>query len=359
MNIISDYRQDTNSSKPIPGSYEWWYFDAISDDGKTSFVIIFYEGNPFSRRYIEALSNKNSVENKAEFFPAISISVYHKDKPVYYGFEEVKKKEATFSSDLPEGKIGKSAFRLDHKQGKLVYHLNIDHTVPGGDSIRATLSFESADLSVTPGEFDHNDNETVAHSWNLVQPAAAVTGVIEVNGYKPFVCQFSGIGYHDHNKGEEPMKDSFDEWYWGRFHLGGQTLIYYLMNQNGSWNNYASLIDEDGEVRNIAGEFDGGNRTLNLFGLSSYRKLMFHSKNLSFTIQQESKVDDGPFYQRFLSSTIIHKNGDILVGRGISEYIKPSRIYSKLFWPLVNMRIRYPGRDHWVQKKPGLYRWTW
>jgi carotenoid 1,2-hydratase len=31
----------------------------------------------------------------------------------------------------------------------------------------------------------------------------------------------------------------------------------------------------------------------------------------------------------------------------------------KIFWPLVNMRIQYPGKTHWVQKSPRLYRWTW
>ena len=28
---------------------------------------------------------------------------------------------------------------------------------------------------------------------------------------------FTGMGYFDHNQGAEPMKESFKDWYWGRF----------------------------------------------------------------------------------------------------------------------------------------------
>lgn len=353
MKIISDYRQDTKSPKPIPGSYEWWYFDAISDDGKTSFVIIFYEGNPFSRRYIEAIKEKHT----AEHFPAISLSVYNEGKPVYYGFEEVTKKEAYFSSTWPEGKIGSSEFRLEENENELTYHIEINHSMPNGDTLEATLRFRSSDTESLSG--DGVGMPDGAHSWNLVQPLAEVTGLINIRGYKEFSSKFSGSGYHDHNAGEEPMKDSFDEWYWGRFHLNEQTLIYYLMNRNGNWSNHAYLLGNNGKVKSITGEFEGDNGTLNIFGLHTCRKLIFQSEELSFTVQQNTAVDNGPFYQRFLSSVIAHKGKDILIGRGISEYIKPSRIYSKIFWPLVNMRIRYPDQIHWVQKKPGLYRWTW
>ncbi|WP_322570634.1 hypothetical protein [Rhodohalobacter sp.] len=45
---------------------------------------------------------------------------------------------------------------------------------------------------------------------------------------------FSGIGYHDHNIGQEPMKESFRDWYWGRYHFEEFTLVYYLMQKHES-----------------------------------------------------------------------------------------------------------------------------
>ena len=34
-----------------PGSYEWWYFDAISDDGRWAIVSIYFLGSPMSTYY--------------------------------------------------------------------------------------------------------------------------------------------------------------------------------------------------------------------------------------------------------------------------------------------------------------------
>ena len=34
-----------------PGAHEWWYFDAISADGRDVLVIIFYAGLPFDPSY--------------------------------------------------------------------------------------------------------------------------------------------------------------------------------------------------------------------------------------------------------------------------------------------------------------------
>ena len=355
MKIISDHTQDTKSPKPIPGSYEWWYFDAVSDDGNTSLVIIFYEGNPFSRRYIEEIKCKPNIT--AEYFPAISLSVYHKGKPVYYGFEELAADRANFSSDWPEGNVGDSWFRLEQKQNELIYHVYVNHLMPNGDALKASLKFRSPiNGSITVK--DENLTEIV-HSWNLIQPAANVKGLIKISGYETFTCNFNGTGYHDHNMGEEPMREGFDEWYWGRFHTGSQTLVYYLMNRKGDWTNHALLFDDSGKARTVTGDFTGENQTFNLFGLKSYRKLVFQSDSFNFTVQQVKTIDNGPFYQRFLSRVILHTESKIIQGRGISEYIYPARIYSKYFWPLVNMRIQYPDNIHWVQKSPKLYRWTW
>ena len=54
MYIRSKLSSELPHKKEIPGSYEWWYFDAMSADKKWAIVIIFYEGNPFSPAYIKA-----------------------------------------------------------------------------------------------------------------------------------------------------------------------------------------------------------------------------------------------------------------------------------------------------------------
>jgi len=359
MQIFSNPDRDVSTPKPNPGSYEWWYFDAISDDAQYSLVVIFYEGNPFSRRYIDAIDRKS--HNTARCYPAISISVYRAGKPIFYSFEEVTPSDAEFSKTEPVGRVKRNTFKkLSHSPGSHSYLLHLEQVLPNGDKLKGELTFKSYGDGPFPAAPANEDGPGEGrHQWNLIQASARVNGELMVDGLRRQSVTFDGIGYHDHNTGMEPMKDSFNDWYWGRFHFSGQTLIYYLMNQEVGRKDCAWLIDSDNRSTQINGDFKLSDMGLNLFGLKSARKIELESELNSFLIQQQSMLDDGPFYQRFASRLMLKLDGELHQATGISEYICPDRIYMKLFRPLVNMRIQYPGKTHWVQKSPRLYRWTW
>ena len=69
------------------------------------------------------------------------------------------------------------------------------------------------------------------HAWNLIQTRAGVIGNLVLDGRTDmYNIALNGLGYHDHNVGFEPLKDSFKDWYWGRVHFIDYTLVYYLMN---------------------------------------------------------------------------------------------------------------------------------
>lgn len=353
MNIISNYSKDTQTDKQHPGSYEWWYFDAQSVDGY-KIVVIFYEGNPFSRRYIQAL--KNGEQSTANQFPAISISVYQDGNPVYYSFLEVDEKAAVFSKELPYGRIKKSQFEGMNHQTRLEYNLELDQTLANGDSIRASLLF-SSDIQSSP-MFPVSENSDDSHEWNLVIPSCHVSGEIHIDGYHEEEIEFYGLGYHDHNTGFEPLKNSFKEWYWGRYHIKDSTFVYYLMNRGDSWENRAWLIDKNGTVTDFE-NIKMSNFGLSFFCLKTARVIECTAGDSKIFVQLDQMLDSGPFYQRFGGRLLLKDEESVKEVNGISEYIKPERIYHKLFQPLVNMRIAYPGRIHWVQKSPHIYRWTW
>lgn len=353
MNIISNYLKDTKTEKKRSGSYEWWYFDAQSVDGY-KFVVIFYDGNPFSRRYIQML--ENGISPEAGQFPALSISVYKGNRPIYYSFHEVEADSAEFSSELPKGRVEKNRFEGAAHQTRLDYHLILDQKLVNGDSIKADLTFR-ADLKTQPFS-SGSDSEPGSHEWNLVMSSAHVQGEIQISGYYQENIEFNGLGYHDHNVGFEPMKESFTEWYWGRYHLDDSTFVYYLMNMKGNWEKKAWMIDKSGGVL-ACEDVVMDNFELSFFGLRTARVIKAEVEGNKIYIQLDETLDSGPFYQRFGGRFLMDSNVRVEESRGISEYIKPGRIYDKLYWPLVNMRIAYPGRDHWVQKSPILYRWTW
>ncbi len=72
MNISTDHLDENPFPNKPSGGYEWWYFDALSKDGNWSFVVIFYQGNPFSPEYIRNIK-KNSTD--PDEFPGVSISI--------------------------------------------------------------------------------------------------------------------------------------------------------------------------------------------------------------------------------------------------------------------------------------------
>ncbi|GAB5408975.1 MAG: hypothetical protein BalsKO_13400 [Balneolaceae bacterium] len=222
MNISSKLADEhIDPDKPLNG-YEWWYFDALSTDKNWGIVVIFYHGNPFSPKYI--LAEKGSPDQ----FPAISISVYRKGKPEFYSFLEYEEGRFHWDAEEQTGSIGSNFFKRIEVNGKLEYELLLTQTLESGHSINAKLKFNSKISS--EDLIDHNSRRD-KHFWNLIQPQALVSGSIILKGKRDsHNISFSGTGYHDHNTGYEPMKESFKEWYWGRFHFKESTLIYYIMN---------------------------------------------------------------------------------------------------------------------------------
>lgn len=354
MKIISDFEKDVRTRKPQPGSYEWWYFDARSVDGY-SIVIIFYEGNPFSKRYIKGIKNKKN--NLAEGYPAISISLYKDGKPLFYAFEEMAPDRCNFSEIKPAGNIGSNKFVGEKNETRTIYSVKLDQKMINGDEIKGELTFTSHSSEIRLA--DNSTELPSNHTWNLIQPDSDVSGDISIEGYRNEKISFKGKGYHDHNFGCEHMKHSFGEWYWGRYHFEDSTLVYYLMYKNGIWEKKAWLFGEDGSVKKIEEKIELSAYQLSMFGLSSARKIEFEQGNFKAILQLDHLMDNGPFYQRFEGRLLADYKGKPFQTRGISEFFKPARIYNRLFWPLVDMRIKYPGEKHWVQKSPVLYRWTW
>ena len=375
MIIRNDPLSDIRTDKPVPGSYEWWYFDAISHDGELSFVIIFYEGNPFSRRYIDSLERKKG--ETASFFPAISVSVYRQSKPLYYSFLEHGSESHHVQNDPLMFQIGQDSFQSEQTGEHLVYHIKLNQKLDSGHFLKAELSFSSElsnDLNgskslKTELAFKSNSEKTHDdhHVWNLIQPRAVVVGQIEID-QQNYV--FEGIGYHDHNTGFEPMRESFHEWYWGRVHFKEATLIYYLMFHNDGSHEMRGWLQNNlkDQIKSSSTETihevrlqSLSQKKTSLFGLTSYRRIEFQAQDYDISIHQDQIIDSGPFYKRWISNAVLKvKDQSPEKVEGITEYIKPFRIYNRRFWPLVNMRIRYlTEKHHWVQRSKILFPWTW
>jgi carotenoid 1,2-hydratase len=368
MIITSNYKKDFRRSKENSGSYEWWYFDIFDHVNALHIVVIFYDGCPFSPGDIDKWENPEtrSFANPAEH-PAVSISVYENGKPVFYSLTEYDKSDFCWNETDKKLNIGGSGFQFKREGNNLVYRLDLDENLPGGDTLKGSLCFRGYQTPVNlfqiPEHPEHPGKP--AHEWNMSLPAAGATGEIEITSRLHPGKKFnvSGRGYHDHNLGLEPMKNEFRNWYWGRVHMNSGTLVYYIMNRKNHADNRAWFISSDNSgVEYFFDEAKLEDYRSNLFLLPAARKIILKGKNAEATIQMSEVVDSGPFYYRFISDAIIRSDDEALIetARGISEFIHPARIHNRLFRPFVNMRyLNKEKQPHWVQKNPALYRWTW
>lgn len=365
MIIASNYLKDFRTKKENSGSYEWWYFDAFDRANALHIVVIFYDGCPFSPEYIDKWENLGTRAGaRAQDHPAVSVSVYEHGKPVFYSLIEYHASAFSWDEEQRKLTVGQSGFQFSATGNVLTYTIDLDEQLPCGDRLKGSLKFTGCR---TPDDlFGSQLKESrVAHEWNMSLPGANVTGEIEISSslHPAKVYEVGGRGYHDHNLGFEPMKKEFRNWYWGRVHMPSGTLVYYIMNKNNGTDNRAWFISNDNsEVEFVFDSVILEDFRSNLFLLSSARKIILKGKKAEVTIQMSAIVDSGPFYYRFLSDAILKsEEGELLeTARGISEFIHPARIHSRLYRPLVNMRyLHKKKKPHWVQKNPSLYRWTW
>lgn len=355
MNISTNIEDEfLDSEKPRKG-YEWWYFDAISADKKWSFAIIFYQGNPFSTNYIQGKYTKKSEE-----YPALSISVYKNGKAEYYSFLEFPKSLFLYDEeDDIHLSIGGCAFHRKTLADTIEYEVNLNQNLESGHSIVGKLKFIGDRSS---NSLIHSEAKGDKHYWNLLQPRCKVVGSFKIAGKTDtYHVGFHGDGYHDHNVGHEMMSESFKDWYWGRFHFPKYTIVYYIMNGYHTKQHQAWLISRDNQE--LAGVFDKielNSLKKNVLGLESFREIRLSGLLGDLTIHNKRVIDNGPFYQRYLSLAEFTDNSGVSKQIGISEYIHPQKIEEEKYWWMVRMRLRYlREKAHWVQKSKMFYEWTW
>jgi carotenoid 1,2-hydratase len=365
MITTSSFKKDFRRDKKVSGSYEWWYFDAYDNLNNVHIVVIFYDGCPFSPDYIDKWDNTATrAEADAAEHPAVGISVYQDEKPVFYSLSEYGKSDLRWNEKKKTLHIGNSGFSMEKDGDNLIFHIMLNEVLPGGDRIRGSLKYigeKTPDRLFGPDLSDANP----AHEWNMSLPCAVVTGSLLISGRTPpgKIFNIKATGYHDHNYGAEPLKLAFYNWYWGRLHMDSGTILYYIMNKKDGFENKAWFISSDNSrIEKVFDEVELQDFRSNIFLLKSARKILLKGKNAEITIQMSTIVDSGPFYYRYICDGIFKSDAEdiIEIGHGISEYIQPARIHNKIFRSLVNMRYTFVGRKpHWVQKNPDLYRKTW
>lgn len=348
MNIKGNFNDIGLDLRLPSGGYQWWYFDFLDPETGVSGVFIFYLGNPFSHQYIREL---DVTDPRPQQFPALSISLYKGNEVLFNGFEEYIDREAFF--DEAKQEIRFPSARVKWFSDRV--ECEVKMCLPNGWNLNLETIFKPKIF------FSGKDSEVDSlHDWNLMAPVCKVDLGLNLDSIQKLKLEKTVWGYHDRNAGSAPMKNDFDDWYWGRFHAEQFCFVYYLMNKNGNQTQFFGWLHhvELGEF--WFSEAKMGDYQRSRFGLSACRRLEVEAHGIQLRINHLKPVENSPFYLRFISE--LHQNG-LGAGSevvGISEYIRPKRIYSRLFWPLVRMRVQQQNRSpHWVSRSPFFTKWTW
>ncbi len=325
-----------------PGSQEWWYFDALSDDGRDALVVVWYAALPFDPSYgVAAIKHQRDPARYPAPDPldhcALGMSWYRDGKTVAYALNGFRRPDFSHQSD---------PFRIDVAGNRLSreangYGLNVDTpSVDGRTHIRASFHFEPAPGSL-PVECNLGDDAN-PHVWLMAAADCRVEGRMELEGSKSKrEMRFLGRGYHDHNAGSDEISLAMKTWAWGRFHLGPSTEVYYQSETRTGLKTGLRITCDRGEPSRIA-TLDSATeegKSGNVFGVRHGKSLRIQSGPTWLRDHRSSCVDDGPFYRRWV--TRFETDGGNFAP-GISEYLDTRNLNRPLFNWMIPYRLKRP-----------------
>ncbi|WP_435017073.1 hypothetical protein TA3x_004664 [Tundrisphaera sp. TA3] len=328
---------------PGPGAHEWWYFDAISDDGRDALVIVWYAGLPFDPSYgVATLRHLRNPDRHpaphALDHSAIGISWYRDGKTMAYGLNGHRRGAFQHEAEPFAVTVGESRVECDGDGYRLIVATS---AVNGRTPIRAELRF-CPSAETIPFERDLGGPEA-PHLWILAAPDCRVEGRV---GFGGTTLAFQGRGYHDHNAGAEEMSLAMRRWEWGRVHHGPFTEIYYDCEPHRGEPQSLWITCRDGRPETIRedAEFLGDRRDRTVFGMGHDRSLLVDSTEGRLVRQVRSRVDSGPFYLRWTADYTIRGSSQEApeVGMGFAELLDTRNMNRPWFNWMIPYRLKWP-----------------
>jgi len=340
MRLILDAAEDAahgNWLRETPGGYEWWYFDALSDDGVWAMTCIWFLGNPFSPYYRAAALGQpgDPWEQNALFF-----ALYKEGRLHAYHFTQFPKSQICADEQRPASlRFGPND--LSQPQTGL-YRIQIADENANRRTLIADLTFDAPPLQAEAVQVDGGLD---AHFWLPAAPQCRVRGQIslrELNNSGVERIAFTGQGYHDHNWGALPFSASLRDWYWARAALSDQrTVILYHVRPRHSEAISHLLLFENGRLtrHDPQANVSQTRYRLNGFGTAYATQLTAQTDGLTAVFHLGARLDSAPFYLRTLCHADITEAGRVVSGTGLGEYFRPQSMSSRIAESAMKARV--------------------
>jgi carotenoid 1,2-hydratase len=346
--LISSADPDRFFNRTSPGAHEWWYFDAISDDGRDAIVVVWYAGLPFDPSY--GVATLRHLKDPARYpqpraldHSAIGFSWYRDGKPIAYALNGYKADRFRHQADPFAVEVASSRVERDGEG----YKLTVATPTVEGRPIRAEFRFRPAD-STEPFERDLGTPDA-PHNWILAASDCRVEGRATIGEDE---LTFSGRGYHDHNAGAEDLSIAMKRWEWGRVHHGPFANIYYLSEPRRGESQSLWIDCREGRPEVVKEDLQPsswGAYRWSLFGIRHNSMMRLADRLDGDTAGRLTGrcVDDGPFYRRWLSEFSVYPGssapGNGFHGvQGISEVLDTRNLHRPWFNWMIPYRLKWP-----------------
>ncbi len=254
------------------GTAEWWYFDAILDNGYT--VVGFFRAR-----------HERTGETGVE------IMVYKPNDEKIQTVVDYKRTDFTIADNNAELSIGKNYIKVDYSNKKLpTYEIFLDE-----DDMGIHLTYKSKVEGWMPGRGSVDFGDKGLFGWAVAIPQADVVGTIKVEGEEMSV---KGVGYHDHNWLNFKLPLYLQYWYMGHYFSGDFSFIFAYIACNKKLDEHAIQVSmiakgEDiflssGEYELIAEDFEFNEKAGNKYPHAMTFKF---SENQKITMNVERIVD--------------------------------------------------------------------
>ncbi|MCJ1383439.1 hypothetical protein MMC17_006553 [Xylographa soralifera] len=198
-------------------SWEWWYFDAVSEDQRSSVVFTFFVAPATGFPESGAPDNAILSATIALTYPGQEFSSF---------LSTVQATEARVVS-VGNGASGTwkgSGMEFVGTPDLSNYVINVDSPSIGVKGSMSLRSVAPAHYPCDPAEADQSMVMMPGIGWTNAVPDAAAQVELDVNGT---TVKFIGIGYHDQSWGVTNFNSRVGSWYWGHGRLGPYSIVWW------------------------------------------------------------------------------------------------------------------------------------
>ena len=339
------------------GSYEWTYFDGLSEDGEHGFTAIWFRGIPMSP-YYTATIDRNLGAAQPERYCAFAFGLYHRGTRIASGLEEGLEEHFFGDQSSPDVRFAENSLHsAEHSDGTTGYRAKIDIRRPLlAGRILGEIEFRFPKHDPIPGAQPYKP-EAGRHFWVPAAPNGSFSAALDLvrTGTSARKYRFKGRAYHDRNFGSEPLHHLNLHWNWGRVHFDSKAFVFFDIHarqnqQNADFAHFKQLlVFENGKVIDSVNTVDVETHEMrNHWSTLPYPSAFYSGKSdtgPTFRAETVHLLDSGPFYHRMASRFNVQavQGGEGQysgTGLGITEYLRPSRLGVSVFRPFVKFRVR-------------------